>query len=101
MALRCRPGDIAVVLSGDGCGAFVDVLQRSPDHPLSGEAAWECRIKAPMLVTIVDMKRRRIVDKLVIQPGETAMFVDSSLQPIRPPAPPTAIPAPPIELECT
>lgn len=98
MALRCRPGDIAVVLSGDGCGAFVDVLRRSPDHPMTGEAAWECRVKAPMPVTRVDMVRRRVIDKRVIPAGETAMFVDNNLQPIRPPAPPLAIPAPPIDI---
>jgi hypothetical protein len=92
---------LAVVVIGDCCGAFVDVLRRGPDHPVDNLPAWQCRIKAPMLITTVDMIGRRIMGKKVLPAGDTAFFCDYVLRPIRPHAPPDTMPAPPIELETT
>ena len=97
--MRCQPGDLALVIAGDNVGAFVDVLRLGENHPIDGRPAWECRIKAEMMVTSVDMKRRRIMGQHRLPAGEIAMFCDDILWPIRPPKTPQAIPAP--ELETT
>jgi hypothetical protein len=96
MTLRCKPGDLALVIEGSNTGAFVDVLRRGDDHPHNKLPAWVCRIKADMMVTRV--VNRRAVGEWVLPAGETAHFCDNILQPIRPGAPPLAIPAPEIEL---
>ena len=101
MTLRCRPGDLAIVIEGESCGAVVDVLRRTYDHPTTGAPSWECRIRADMLITHVNMRTGRAMGRRIAPAGETACFVDVCLQPIRPPKPPRAIPAPPIELETT
>jgi hypothetical protein len=99
--MRCRPGDLAVVIEGANTGAFVDVLRRGDNHPRTGEPAWECRTKADMRVTHVDMKRRKVIGECWLPAGATAHFCDTVLWPIRPPRTPMAIPAPPQELELT
>ena len=97
--MRCRPGDLALVIEGQNTGAFVDVLRLGAYHPVDGLPAWECRTKADMMVTTVDMKKRKVLGTRLLPAGGTAMFCDYILWPIRPPKTPTAIPAPPIELE--
>ena len=100
--LRCRPGDLAVVLRGSGIGAIVDVLRRSVNHPLTDLPAWECTVKAPMLVDCYDMRRLVHVGKIGVGAGSHVVFMDCILQPIRPPAPPVDTDTrTPVELECT
>ena len=105
MELRCVPGDLAVILRGEGAGVFVDVLRRAKDQPISGLPSWEVRLKAPVRCSIVAYghphKPPRIVKYTEVPAGEVACIPDNNLQPIRPPAPPKAIPAPPREVETT
>jgi len=85
MALRCRPGDLAVVIVGVNAGAFVDVVERAPDHPVTHRPAWFCRSRSELDVTLVDQGTGRIVDSRRVPPGVEACFEDTDLQPIRPP----------------
>jgi len=102
--MRCRVGDLAVILRGEGAGVFVDVLVRAPDEPGTGHPAWIVRLKAPVRCTLMLYQRGgaptriRIVN---VPAGGEACIRDDNLQPIRPSAPPKATPAPPREVETT
>ena len=55
--MRCRVGDLAVILRGEGAGVFVDVLVRAPDEPGTGHPAWIVRLKAPVRCTLMLYQR--------------------------------------------
>lgn len=101
MALRCQPGDMAVVVNGPMSGLFVTVLYRGPDHPVFRLPAWHCRVSARCAITHISILDGRVLDSGHVRAGAVVMFCDQELQPIRPPRPPEATPAPPIELEHT
>jgi hypothetical protein len=102
MALRCQPGDLAVVIEGSATGSFVTVLTRGEDHPLHGWPSWHCRVMAPTEVTLIGYapngRTRKLAEK-IMPAGGTVLFCDKELKPIRPP--PKATPAPPREVEMT
>jgi hypothetical protein len=91
--MNCKPGDMAfVVRVGDpamapNVGAMVRVVQL--DHIGSFGPTWE----------VITMSQT--VDSFgnAYPPGKQATAPDVFLQPIRPPKPPEALPAPSIELE--
>jgi hypothetical protein len=99
MALRCRPGDLAVVVEGGCVGLFVTVVAPGPPHPIARVASWQCRVSAPCPVTCVTLEGAVVVRETTLPAGSMVLFCDRELQPIRPPCPPIAIPAP--ELETT
>lgn len=101
MTLRCKPGDIAVIISGTiDDGTFVDVVKRCPDHPLTGQPAWFCKVHRSMLCTKAASIFGWIIYKDVrVKPGATICICDIWLKPIRPPAAPVSTPAPPVEKE--
>lgn len=102
MPLRCRPGDLAVVIWGSATGTFVDVLHRGPNHPhYRSLPSWECKVRTGCEVSLVDMETGRVLMVHRVPAGHHALFTDNSLQPIRPPPIPKALPAPPAELELT
>ena len=85
--LRCRPGDLAVVIKGPKAGLLVDVLSlapaqgsfRLPDgQPAFGEdSAWVCKTAGFPIEMPLDNGRTRWARFLVIQ--------DHGLWPIRDP----------------
>lgn len=99
MALRCKPGDMAVCINGAMTGLFVTVIERGVNHPLFNLPAWACRVAARCAVTHVDMATGRPLNSGHVRAGSIVMFCDCELQPIRPGKPPEATPAPPVELE--
>ena len=95
--LRCRAGDLAVLIRGEDTGAFVDVVERCADHPRTGLPSWSCRAKAPLVVTLMGMRTGRPKGRATVPPGEEVCIMDQDLQPIRPPKQPLTQPAPEIE----
>ena len=98
MRLRCRPGDMAVVVKGSAVGTFVDVIMLV-DVPIEKHPTWECCIKGPCRVAIVHPVTLRIVGEGIAPVGTLVLFKDNELQPIRPPKNRIASPAPPVTLE--
>ncbi len=78
--LRCRPGDLAVVIRDDypqNIGAFVRVIGPNKGiHPRASAMDWITE----MLTPIFD-------DGEFLRAGTTVCWKDGSLKPIRPPAP--------------
>lgn len=100
--LRCRPGDLAVVIAGSQRGLMVNVLRLAEwVHPRTLKPAWHVRTLGPCEVTLVDMATGRPHSVRQMPPGIEVCWPDDELQPIRPPAPPIAAPAPARELELT
>jgi len=109
-ALRCKPGDIAMIIGPPGdlaIGAYVDVLQRAPDHPEEHLPAWMCKVHSRMTCTTIvtirlpffaggEIRRMRTG---YTEPGDVVCICDCYLQPLRPPAKTKDVPAPPVELE--
>ena len=97
MAARCKVGDLAVCIAGTATGTFVTV--RSPaEHPQERiEPAWLCVVSAECVAlrTYTNGLQRSIT----VPRAALVVFLDRHLQPIRPPKPPQATPAPPIEVE--
>jgi hypothetical protein len=97
MALRCKPGDMAVCIEGSAVGTFVTVKEAGTPHPFNGLPSWVCLVRTPCRVTLVDSRTNRTIRHGVAPAGSPVQFLDRELQPIRPTAPPEtiAIPAPP------
>lgn len=77
--LRCKPGDLAVVIRGGAAGSFVTIVERSSAfaEELLGEPAWRCELATP----------REIVNAWGVSViGTKVNVADSSLLPIRPDA---------------
>lgn len=97
---RCRRGDFAVCIEGSATGTFVNVGDPHT-HPMEPLApAWLCEVLNPCdAVRHFQLGNRHATMPLRGKPGDKIIFLDRHLQPIRPPAPPEEIPAPPVEIE--
>ncbi len=76
MTLRCKPGDLAVIVGALPAGKFLigrfcDVLERTDDGPLG--ATWEVRLHHPINNPVTNEK------------GQVGWAADVFLRPIRDP----------------
>ena len=94
MALRCKPGDMAVCIEGSAVGTFVTVKERGTDHPHTHLPSWVCIVATPTKVTLVDIRTNRNIRHEVVPAGSPVQFLDRELQPIRPAPAPTTISVP-------
>ena len=105
MTLRCKPGDLAVVIRGSASGTFVEVIELYDDpvynaiKGVEGYPTWVCHTKGPCLVALVSPYSMRVVGEALAPAGSSVMFKDRDLQPIRPPRQRLTRPAPPVTLE--
>jgi hypothetical protein len=96
---RCKVGDLAVCIHGTALGVFVHVVSPS-EHPQEPSApAWLCKVAGPC--DVVRTYPFNYSRPITVPAGAKVIFLDRHLQPIRPPKPPEATPAPPVELETT
>ena len=79
---RCKPGDLAVVIKGPNCGAFVDVV--CPEPCVAPLFAWECLTRSRVIADLIDPVVHAHVGEAVLPPGSRCCFFDEDLQPIRP-----------------
>jgi hypothetical protein len=97
--LRCKPGDLALVVEGSAIGTFVTVKEPGILHPIHRLPSWICTVSAPCKVTLIEAYTMRVIRHSIAPAGSLVQFLDRELQPIRPPPAPIAIPAPPQALE--
>jgi len=93
--MNCKEGDLAVQIAAkdlkQNIGNMYEVIERAPPKN-DGEACWFVRALQPHVTIKNDVIYNRPA-------GHVSRCRDSSLRPIRPPAPPKAAPAPSRELE--
>ena len=99
MTLRCKPGDLAVVIRGSASGAFVEVIEPYDGPAVEDLPTWVCHTKGGCLVALVSPYSLKVVGEAIAPPGSTVMFRDRDLQPIRPPRQRLSKPAPPVTME--
>lgn len=93
MTLRCRPGDLAIIIAGhpahpDTAGVLVDVIERAPNaysfrlpdgtQSAGGPWSWVIKFHRPKRILWIDGSRRLCV---------FACCPDAYLRPIRDPGP--------------
>lgn len=99
--MKCKPGDIAVVIGTswpEAIGHFVDVVEMASLETMmfvGRNNIWLVRPKSPMTASSPWGGRITVTSK------DLVLAADEDLKPIRPPAPEDEVPAPPVDLEVT
>lgn len=88
MMARCRPGDLAIVIScpraPENVGAIVRVIERMPND--EQHIVWACECSVPLLgLRPVQTEWLRFTFRNTIKPGERFLAFDDQLKPIRGP----------------